>query len=248
MKTKLIIGIFLLLLAVGITGTFWGTQIAEAASSLWNSCPRGRVNCLYPGQCNLYIDTNGDRICDRSQSAPVTTSTTTSVKPATTTVAANTQTTTPVASQTTASSNTQGGVLAAELPSNTQDTTSSLVNGQDTGVSGTSAVQLKHSYYILPILLGLGILYALTWTLSAKKIIKNLLHRKIWNLVLLVFMLISALLGLFLILEIDFNMTITLPFNMLFWHVETGIGLGIIGIFHILWHWRYFAKLVKVTP
>ena len=64
---------------------------------------------------------------------------------------------------------------------------------------------------------------------------------------LLVSMIVSALLGVFLILAIDFNIKIALPFDMLFWHVEAGIALGIVGIFHIFWHWRYFAKLIKVT-
>lgn len=91
----------------------------------------------------------------------------------------------------------------------------------------------------------LAALYALTWTLAARKIIKTLMHRKIWNFVLLISMIISALLGLFLILNIDFDFGISMPFDMLFWHVEAGIALGAIGTFHIIWHWRYFAKLLK---
>ncbi len=30
------------------------------------NCPRGLVNDPYPGRCRLYIDRDGDRICDRS--------------------------------------------------------------------------------------------------------------------------------------------------------------------------------------
>lgn len=30
-------------------------------------CPFGKTECEFPGDCGLYVDSNGDRICDRSQ-------------------------------------------------------------------------------------------------------------------------------------------------------------------------------------
>jgi hypothetical protein len=39
-------------------------------TSAWDDCPYGEVNCPYPGDCNRYIDTDNDKICDRSQPAP----------------------------------------------------------------------------------------------------------------------------------------------------------------------------------
>ena len=69
-KKKAIIVVFTLLLIVGLAGTFWGSAIAEAASGVWNSCPRGLINDPYPGKCRSYIDTNNDAICDRSQADP----------------------------------------------------------------------------------------------------------------------------------------------------------------------------------
>jgi len=38
--------------------------VAEIA---WLDCPYGRLNDPFPGRCELYVDTNNDRICDRSQ-------------------------------------------------------------------------------------------------------------------------------------------------------------------------------------
>jgi hypothetical protein len=240
MRTKLLIIIIISLCLTGTIGTFWGAQIVEAASGLWNSCPRGQINCHYPGKCNLYTDTNNDAICDRSQSAPATTTPTPAVNvsiPSTT----NLPTTTSVKS----TPIFQEDILTANLSSNSSGT----LPVSDQNIAGASStLEIKHSYYFLPILLALAILYALTWTLAVKKLLRNMLHRKIWNSVLLVSMMISALLGIFLILAIDFNIKIALPFDMLFWHVEAGIALGIVGIFHIIWHWRYFAKLIKVTP
>lgn len=108
-----------------------------------------------------------------------------------------------------------------------------------------ATININRHYYLIPILVVLVVLYSITWILSARKIIKNTLHRKIWNVVLLVSTLISALLGLFLILRLDFNIYISLPFDILFWHVEAGIVFGIVALFHVVWHWRYFVEILK---
>lgn len=110
---------------------------------------------------------------------------------------------------------------------------------------GSNAGNIKTGYYLIPILLLVGILYGLSYLLSAIRIIRPAVHRKIWNLMLLVTTVISAVLGLILILKIDFSVNISLPFNILFWHVEAGIAMGMIAVFHILWHWRYFQKIFK---
>ena len=36
----------------------------------WDDCPKGMVNDEYPGNCPLYVDTDGNGICDHSESAP----------------------------------------------------------------------------------------------------------------------------------------------------------------------------------
>jgi hypothetical protein len=245
-KHKITIFILVFLLVIGGVGTVWGSQIAEAASGIWKSCPRGITNCAYPGKCRLYIDTNGDRICDRSQSAPQITTTVPSTISAAK-AAATTTTTTPSAAVSSSgkTGTSAGGILAAAIPGNNFNTPPG--NSQDVSATTQAAAESGYSYYFVPVFLATAFLYALTWILSARKIIRTLLHRKIWNIVLLVSMLVSALLGLFLILSIDFNINITLPFNMLFWHVEAGIALGIVGVFHILWHWRYFAKMFRAS-
>ena len=225
MKKKIIITLFSLLLVIGVAGTFWGPSIAEAASDIWNSCTRGKVDCPYPGDCRSYIDTNNDLICDRSQSDPQLIS-----SPATAENSPDDSMIITAADDMKAGSN--------EIESNTPDVTAT-----DTG--STSAI--NRSYYLIPVLLIIVILYSLTWILSARKSITIKLHRKIWNVVLLVSAVISAFLGLILILNIDFGTDISLPFNMLFWHVEAGIALGVISLFHIFWHWRYFMKILKIT-
>ena len=106
--------------------------------------------------------------------------------------------------------------------------------------------QSATTYHLLPISLFLILVYFITYILSKKKIISVINHRKIWNFLLLITFLISGLLGIFLIIKINFGITIPLPFNTLFWHVEIGIAMFIISIFHILWHWVYFKRMFKI--
>jgi hypothetical protein len=42
------------------------TATPEAVVEMCVSCPRGLVNDPYPGRCRLYVDQDGDGICDRS--------------------------------------------------------------------------------------------------------------------------------------------------------------------------------------
>jgi hypothetical protein len=192
-----------ILLMIGLTGTFWGSQIVDAAAVRWDSCRKNNGYCYYPGACRDYTDSNRDSICDRSQTNPEKATT-----PRTSTASAGTVAT--VASTT-----------AAVIPS-----------------SGNS-----NAYFMIPILLVLAAVYSLTWILAIRKKITLASHRKIWNTALLIFGLVSMLLGIFLVVRIETGFDLTLPFDMLFWHVEAGIAMSLVGIFHILWHWKYFARL-----
>jgi len=232
MRKKIVIIIFALLLVIGIAGTFWGPSIALAASSIWNSCPKGRVNDPYPGDCHDYIDTNKDKICDRSQPAPVT-----NAAPKTT-----------AAPATSISSALVDSSISSGNPGADSSVSAVGAGAADTDVTaGTeNAVGRGNIYYFIPVMAGFIAAYCLTWILSAKKVFKTLTHRKIWNVILLVSALVSVLMGLILVLNIDFNTGISLPFNIIFWHVEAGIAMSVVAIFHIVWHWRYFVKILKV--
>jgi hypothetical protein len=226
MSKKAIAAMFSVLVLIGLAGTFWGRSLAEATSGIWNSCPRGSVNCYFPGDCHSYIDTNRDSICDRSQPSPQ--------------VGSN------------AAGSTSGN-LGLSL-----DT--AIVGGAETGTDSGEAVTVKdssmtesaaaiagrHSYNFVPITVSAVVLYAVTWLLSSRKVITQVVHRRIWNLVLLVSSLVSIIPGGILTLNLDLRTRIPLPFNLRYWHVEAGIVLGIVALFHIIWHWRYFIKLLKV--
>lgn len=87
------------------------------------------------------------------------------------------------------------------------------------------------------------LLYWLTHFLSAKKKISVLAHRRIWNLVLLLSFLISGVFGILLIIRINWGWYLTLPFNILYWHVEIGTVMFLVSLFHIAWHVGYFRTM-----
>ncbi|HWS48963.1 MAG TPA: hypothetical protein VN174_02865 [Candidatus Methanoperedens sp.] len=70
-------------------------------------------------------------------------------------------------------------------------------------------------------------------------------HRQLWNMILLVFFLISGFLGLLLAFAIDQKMPL-LQYRTILWiHVEAGIIMAIVSIFHTLWHIPYFKGIFK---
>lgn len=85
-------------------------------------------------------------------------------------------------------------------------------------------------------------LYLLGLYLVKKNKLNLASHRKFWNILLLITFLVSGIMGLLLVYRINTGNIIQLPFNILYWHVEFGIAMAIISIFHISWHLNYYRK------
>ena len=240
---RIIFGTISIILIIGIIGIF--DSSSALAEDGWNDCPRGETDCEYPGICRSYVDTNDDGICDHSQPAPqedkdgdlIVSSEYTS------------KMTVQVTENTGYETIDDNGATADDSEFSTDNEIAIIPGLNDSDPTGGNAPDgsSRLSYYLGPIILITGILYGLSYLLSAKHIIKVVVHRRIWNVVLLVSTIISALLGLELILGIDFNLDISLPFNSLFWHVEAGVVMGLIAVFHVMWHWRYFQKMLKIA-
>ncbi|HPJ17374.1 MAG TPA: hypothetical protein PK639_04080 [Candidatus Woesebacteria bacterium] len=81
------------------------------------------------------------------------------------------------------------------------------------------------NYYFLPVSLVLFIIIILTQK-----------SRRLWNIVLLISFLISGVLGLLM------STGLHLPFYSFFlWlHVEAGIIMAIVSLFHAFWHLPYY--------
>ena len=129
--------------------------------------------------------------------------------------------------------------------SNIEGDTDNLIARQDIKTD-VSKKESNSTYHLLPLSLLLVVLFVFSHILSKKGIISIVKHRQIWNILLLISFFISGLLGILLIIRINFGLIIPLPFNMLFWHVEVGIILFLITIFHLSWHLPYFKNIFKV--
>jgi spermidine synthase len=102
-------------------------------------------------------------------------------------------------------------------------------------------------YDLISISAILFFLYGITLLFSRKKLISVASHRKIWNILLLVTFLASAGFGTLLVIRLNTGWEFELPFNMLYWHVEAGVAMFLIALFHIAWHWRYFKNILMMT-
>ncbi|MBI5679971.1 MAG: hypothetical protein HZC47_03630 [Methanobacterium sp.] len=98
------------------------------------------------------------------------------------------------------------------------------------------------SYYPIPISLILIILYLISFVLYKEKEISKGLHVRIWNIVLLISFIISVCIGLILIGFREFGLATPFSLEMLFWHIETGLALLVIAVFHIVNYWKSFKK------
>ncbi len=103
----------------------------------------------------------------------------------------------------------------------------------------------RRVYHLVPITSFLLGLYVIMQFLLKKKIIKLLTFRKIWNSLLLVSFLVSGILGILLIIKINFGLEYTLLFDIMFWHVEAGIALFVMCVLHIIERRHFFLNMFK---
>lgn len=102
-------------------------------------------------------------------------------------------------------------------------------------------------YLLIPIGIISIFLYLLTFLLVRLGLMSLLLHRKIWNAILLITFFVTVILGLLLAIQINYKLEWGFVKTALKWHVDFAIGLSFVAIFHFLWHWRYYINLFKST-
>jgi len=88
--------------------------------------------------------------------------------------------------------------------------------------------------------------YLISVILVKNKKIEQIKQRQFWNGVLLISFLVSGILGLILAFSIDQKLSISWYLPMLWFHVEMGIVMAIVSIFHTFWHLRYFVMMLKI--
>jgi len=102
-----------------------------------------------------------------------------------------------------------------------------------------------NNYHLILLFLITFFTYFLSLFLVKSKIINLVIHRRIWNIILLISFLISGVLGLILAFSIDQKISISWYLSFLWLHVEFGIVMALVSIFHIFWHLPYFVSLAK---
>jgi hypothetical protein len=102
-------------------------------------------------------------------------------------------------------------------------------------------------YNVSPIAIALFLTYAVSFALYKTKRIKVTTHRKIWNVLLLASFLIVGGFGLTMAIRRDYALLFSVPINLLFWHVEAGIVMTLISLFHMGWHFNYYRNLVRTS-
>ena len=278
------------IVSLALFGFVYGLGFPSGALA-WDDCPRGLVNDPYPGVCRLYEDTDGDGICDLSQSKPADTTTTTALAVTTTTsgepptgdcplgpcagcgaclgigVTATVDNSSDASTATLAAA---GGGAAVLLTGDSAATTSTttpssgggelIVAADGTATNGTvpaaqataaavaqeepGASFITH-YLVSPIALGFFLIYGVSFFLYKTRRIRIATHRKIWNVLLLGTFLVTGIFGLILTIQLDYPLPFTMPIDLLFWHVEAGIAMTLISLFHMGWHFKYYKNVVR---
>ncbi len=207
-------------------------------------CPFGEVDCTYPGDCSRYVDINNDGICDLSQTGE-------SVDPSrghghSQRRAGGTdhRRDDRVRRQRKRTRVARSSVRIVHHAHHTRVCGPATEAAVDTDSGGNPL--LTH-YYVSPIAIGFFLIYAISFVLYKTKRIKIATHRKIWNVLLLATFLVTGIFGLILTIQLDYRLPFQMPVNLLFWHVEAGIVMTLISIFHIAWHAKYYAKLLRTS-
>ncbi|MCD4710699.1 MAG: fused MFS/spermidine synthase [Bacteroidales bacterium] len=101
-------------------------------------------------------------------------------------------------------------------------------------------------YHLISIAALLLLSYFLSLLMVHTQLAARQQHRKFWNSLLLIFFLSTSLLGLLLVIKVNYKLSITWIEEAMQWHVNSGIGFALVALFHFLWHLRYFTR--RQTP
>jgi len=199
----------------------------------WDNCPFALEDDPYPGECKRYIDTDGDGICDLSQPAPEDRDTNISLN----------------------EENVKENVIDNDNNKYSEEINEKVTGGffvaeaapVETTVSDSPSPERKSlpDYNFLEIFL-ISLLIYFGGKFLARKLDINLCkEKKFWNVFLLISFIGSAGTGMILVFIRDYDWFRAINFNFLFWHVEFSIVMTLLGIFHALWHLKYYLSIFK---
>ncbi len=100
-------------------------------------------------------------------------------------------------------------------------------------------------YLIIPIAFSILVLYFLSFFAMRAGLLSKSLHLKLWNISLIITFLFTAILGLILAFQVNYKIEIPFIKEILTIHVDFGIAMSFIAVFHLIWHIRYYIELLK---
>jgi spermidine synthase len=100
-------------------------------------------------------------------------------------------------------------------------------------------------YHVIGTGLTAVLLYLLSYLFYRLNYFSFQFHKKLWNLVLTVTFLATAIAGVFMALQITYKWDLPFIKTVLKYHVEFGIGMAFTGIFHFIWHLSYYGRIFE---
>jgi spermidine synthase len=91
------------------------------------------------------------------------------------------------------------------------------------------------------------LLYGTSLALVRFDVISGDLRRKILNILLLISALVAGSIGLILAISVNFKINLPATNKLLVWHVDFGVALLLIALFHFLHHLNYYRNLFNNT-
>ncbi|MBN1598704.1 MAG: hypothetical protein JW894_10445 [Bacteroidales bacterium] len=104
---------------------------------------------------------------------------------------------------------------------------------------------MQTPYLLLPLGILTILLYLVSHLLVRLNIWSRSSHRKLWNVVLLFVFLSTAVLGLLLAIQINYKLEWKTVNELLKWHVDLGIALSFVAVFHLIWNFSYYVNLFR---
>lgn len=104
---------------------------------------------------------------------------------------------------------------------------------------------MKTAYPLFTISILVILFYTLSLAISRMGLVSKASHRKFWNGLLLIAFLTTGLIGLVMVVKINYKLEIPFYDQLVGYHVGFGIGMAVIGFFHFWWHLKYYLHLFK---
>jgi hypothetical protein len=80
--------------------------------------------------------------------------------------------------------------------------------------------------------------YLVTYSLHRLNLIKKSIHVNLWNMILFLVFLISGGGGFILLILLEMGIALPISQPLLYWHVELGVTLVLVTIFHFHTYWK----------